>query len=178
MPAPDLKQCRRILEVADDATREEITHAYHQLKRIHGKEPGLAIHPTMEEFAPEIRQEVMEEIEAAYALLQALPAETPPPAPPEEVAVPVEASERPALSSLAKARIAAGLTLDQVAQETCVRREYLKALEEEHFEDLNLLAPVNVRGYLNAFAIAVGVPADVIVPVYMKRFTDWMGLRR
>ena len=177
MPAPDLKQCRRILEVADDATREEITHAYHQLKRIHGKEPGLAIHPTMEEFAPEIRQEVLEEIEAAYALLQAIPVEAAPPPPQEEVVVEEEAAA-PVTSSLRKARMSAGLTLDQVAQETCVRREYLKALEEEHFEDLNALASVNVRGYLNAFANAVGVPADVIVPVYMKRFTGWQGLRR
>ena len=175
MPAPDLNQCRKILEVSCEATREEITHAYHQLKRIHGKEPGLAIHPTMDEFAPELREEVLAEIEVAYALLQAIPSEAPAPAPAEEM-VPEE-DTAPVLSSLRKARITAGLTLDQVAQETCVRREYLKALEEEHFEDLHLLAPVNIRGYLNAFANAVGVPADVIVPVYMKRFASWQGLR-
>ena len=175
MTTPDLNRCRRILEVTAEATREEITSAYHQLKRFHGKDAGLAHAPSLEEFSPAARQEVLEEIEAAYALLKALPADAPPP-PPEPEPEPVE--ETPGiLSSLRKARAQAGLTLDQVAQETCVRREYLKALEEERFEDLSRLAPVNIRGYLTAFANAVGVPADVLVPVYMKRFTSWQALR-
>jgi hypothetical protein len=170
MPSPDLNHCRRILEVSPQATREEITHAYQQLKHIHGAEPGLAIASSMEEFAPEARLEVLEEIEAAYALLRASP-EPEAPAP-----IPIEEEPPPAvMTGLRQARTAAHLTLDQVAQETCVRREYLQALEEECFEELRLLAPVAVRGYLTAFAQAVDLPHDPFVLEYMKRFTAPKG---
>jgi len=204
MGIQDLNRCRRILEVPSEATPEEVTSAYHRLKRFHGKDAGLALAPTLEEFSPAARQEVLDEIEEAYAMLKAVYTEMPEPAPapepfrapepvraseptraPESVPAPevqapaAEPEELPAnASSLRKARGKAGLTLDQVAQETCVRKEYLRALEEETFEDLTRLAAVNIRGYLTAFANTVGVPTDLIVPIFMKRLTDWQGLKR
>ena len=175
MISRERQRCLRILEVTPEATPEEITLAYNRLKRLHGKEPGLAMAGAMEEFSPEARAEVLDELEAAYALLRSQPPETAaaaplaPPEPREEV-LPTEAS------ALRRARITAGLSLDQVAQDTCVRLEYLKALEAERFEDLRL-ATVNVRGYLTAFATAVSLPAEAIVPAYMARFQAWQNRR-
>ena len=179
MATPNLDRCRQILEVSPEATREEITSAYHHLKRIHGAEPGLAIAASMEEFSLEARQQVMAEIEEAYALLKAIPTEAYVPEPEPVAPEPDPLEEVPGNgSSLRRARTKAGLTLDQVAQETCVRREYLKALEDEEFQDLTRLAPVNIRGYLTAFANTVGVPADAIVPVVMERFATWLRLTK
>jgi cytoskeletal protein RodZ len=69
------------------------------------------------------------------------------------------------------------VSLDQVFAETNVRMDYLQALEHENFESLHLPA-VNVRGYLTAFANAIGLAAEEVVPAYMQRFTDWQSRQR
>ena len=162
MSSPDRTPSHRTLEVAPDATREEITQSYQLLRRIHGESAGLAIVPSMDEFSPESRAQVLEEIEAAYAELKAVPAVEAAPAP-EPDADPAQASR------LRRARLEAGLTLEQVAKETCVRKDYLQALEEERFQDLHLAA-VNVRGYLVAYATAVGLAPEPVLAAYAKRF--------
>jgi hypothetical protein len=171
----DEARSRRTLEVGPDATLDEITRSYHLLKRIYAKDLAVFTAPAMDEFAVDARREVLEEIEAAYALLcgkaQAQPAPLPartgepdrPPAAPRTV--------------LGRAREAAGMTLDQVAAETHVRPEYLAALEQEDFQGLPL-APVNVRGYLTAFVQAVRVPEEDVVTGYMARFVRWHSQRR
>ena len=69
----DERQCRLILEVAEDASMEDITQAYHLMKRIYEKDQSLFTAPSMDEFATEAREEVLAEIEAAYRELQPAP---------------------------------------------------------------------------------------------------------
>ena len=181
----DERRSRWILEVAPDATMDEISRAYHQLKMIHSKPAGIFSAPAMDEFSGEARQDILEEIEAAYALLRSLKLGTAPvqaPAPvPVPQAAPFRAQERqPAAAppaepkALGLARAAAGLSLEEVVAETNVRMDYLQALEEEAFENLRL-PPVNVRGYLTAFVNAIGLPAEEIVPAYMKKYSEWQS---
>ena len=70
MKPEDARQSRRILEVSEEAPLEEITAAYHLLKRIHGSYEGIFGGSSMEEFSLEARQDAVAEIEAAYALLR------------------------------------------------------------------------------------------------------------
>ena len=69
-----------------------------------------------------------------------------------------------------------GVTLEYVSSRTHVRSEILSALEEDRFWDLPPAA-VNVRGFLSAYAVEIGVPADEVVPPYMERFQKWQSRR-
>ncbi|MDR3672189.1 MAG: helix-turn-helix domain-containing protein [Holophaga sp.] len=162
----DEREALRILELPPNASQEDIRRAYHLLRRLHGRDGAVFAAPGMEEFSGEARQAVLQQIDAAYALLSALAPEAPP--------APPGARPETGTSALQQARAAAGLTLEQVAAETHVRIEYLSALEEERFEQLRL-ATVNVRGYLTAYLNAIGLAAEDAVPPYMKKFLAWQA---
>ncbi|QJA06504.1 helix-turn-helix domain-containing protein [Thermosulfurimonas marina] len=62
---------------------------------------------------------------------------------------------------LRKMREAQGKTLAEIAEETKINCRYLEALEKEAWEELP--AEVFVRGYLRAYALALGLdPEDVL----------------
>jgi len=176
MASEEERRARRILEVSATAGMEDIHRAYQLMMRIHGRSGAAFAAPGMDEFSAEARQSLLEQIEAAHDLLSALCGEaeagpaaaSPAPAEPE---APADAT------ALRRARDAAGLTLDQVAAETNVRREYLSALEEERFEHLRL-ATVNVRGYLTAYVHAIGLDEDAVVPAYMMKYREWQSQHR
>jgi hypothetical protein len=169
----DERECRRILEIADDASLEEIGQAYHLLKRLYENERAVFSAPSMDEFSPDSRNMILEEIETAYRELSHLLAA----AQPQVHVVPVVLPklDRPldgrALRSL---REAAGISLEYVASQTHVRLEHLTAMEEDRFWDLPPAA-VNVRGFLSAYAMEIGLPVDDVVPPYMERFQKWQA---
>lgn len=158
---------REVLEVGPDAGLDEITHAYHRLKRIHGAgDAGYAL-AFMDEFSPEARSRVMAELEEAYqglTGLQAVPRPVPQtgPRPSLELIRPLDGA------ALRRAREAAGLSLEAVASETHVRCEFLAALEAEHFRELPAGA-VYVRGYLTSFLRCLGVDCEPAISEYMAR---------
>lgn len=171
----DELQCRRILEVPEDASMEDITQAYHLMKRIYEKEQAIFTAPSMDEFSPVAREEILEEIEAAYRQLSRIHAEAQPKIHSAPGVLPV--GELPIDGEgLRRFREAAGVSLDYVASRTHVRVEYLSAMEEERFWDLPLAA-VNVRGFLSAYVTEIGLPADDVVPLYMQRFQQWQARR-
>lgn len=170
----DERQCRLILEVGEGASMEDITQAYHLMKRIYEKDQSLFTAPSMDEFATEAREEVLAEIEAAYRELSRLHTAAQPHI---HAAAILPAGELPVDgSALRRTREAAGATLDFIAAQTHVRVEYLSALEEERFWDLPPAA-VNVRGFLSAYATEIGLPAEEVVPLYMQRFLQWQARR-
>ena len=61
------------------------------------------------------------------------------------------------------------ISLEEVAEQTRVKLEYLQAIESEHFEKLPGMT--FARGYLKAYATAIGLlPEDVLL-----RFEDFLG---
>ena len=64
-------------------------------------------------------------------------------------------------------RLARGIELDRIASTTKIGASYLRSLEEERFDALP--PAVYVRGFLTAYARAVGLDADRVVPQYMER---------
>ena len=171
----DERECRRILEVAGDASMEDITQAYHLMKRIYENDRAVFAAPSMDEFSPEARGVVLEEIEAAYRELSRIHAESQP----QFHAMPITLPERDRPidgRTLRGIREAAGVTLEYVSSQTHVRLEHLNALEDERFWDLPPAA-VNVRGFLSAYATEIGLPVDEVVPSYMERFQKWQARR-
>lgn len=171
----EASECRRILEVSEEASMEDITQAYHLLKRFYGNERAVFTAPSMDEFAPEAREEILQEIETAYRELMRIQEASAPQIHPVPVVLPE--GDRPldgrALRGL---REAAGVTLEYVSHKTHVRLEHLSALEEERYWDLPPAA-VNVRGFLSAYAAEIGLPVEEVVVPYMQRFQKWQARR-
>ena len=69
---------------------------------------------------------------------------------------------------LRRSRLHRGLEIDDVASVTKVNPTYLRFLEEERFEDLP--ARVYVRGFLMAYASAVGIEPTMVASSYLQRF--------
>jgi len=166
------RQCLRTLDLPEGASLEQISHAYVQLKRVYSTEAANHIAPAMEEFSPEARAAVLEEIEEAYQTLsrghEASRQIHHPPVKPLEATFHVEEA------SLKELREAQGISLDFVASQTHIRQGYLSALEEERFVDLPLAA-VNVRGFLAAFVKELGLAEEPFVPAYMRRYQAWQA---
>jgi transcriptional regulator with XRE-family HTH domain len=70
-------------------------------------------------------------------------------------------------ASLREARQRLGLELAEVAQETKVRERYLRALEQERFDEL---PPGYRRTFLRGYAAHLGLDADAFVDEYVSRF--------
>jgi flagellar biosynthesis protein FlhG len=71
---------------------------------------------------------------------------------------------------LRRARLRRGIDIDEIATVTKVRTTYLQCLEEERFEELP--ARVYVRGFVGAYARAIGLDADRVTETYMACFDD------
>jgi len=69
---------------------------------------------------------------------------------------------------LRRSRLRRGLEIDDVASETKVNPTYLRFLEEDRFSDLP--ARVYVRGFLMAYASAVGLDPSAVAVSYLERF--------
>jgi hypothetical protein len=66
--------------------------------------------------------------------------------------------------AMRKVREGRGLTLEEAARDTRVRREFLEALEAEEFE--RLLGDVHVRGCLRTYATYLRLSPDKVVAAY------------
>jgi hypothetical protein len=71
-------------------------------------------------------------------------------------------------STLRKARLLRGKSIEEASRETLIRAEYLHALERERFEAL--LGDVYVRGFLRSYSTYLGLDADGILTVYTREF--------
>jgi cytoskeleton protein RodZ len=66
---------------------------------------------------------------------------------------------------LREARVLRGLDLDEIADRTKIRVPFLRALEEERWDQLP--GPAYVRAFLRTYADALGLDADLVVDEYM-----------
>lgn len=68
---------------------------------------------------------------------------------------------------LRRARLARGVEIDRIASITKIGGGYLRALEEDRYQDLPAL--VYVRGFVSAYARSIGLDAERVLPSYMER---------
>jgi cytoskeleton protein RodZ len=71
-------------------------------------------------------------------------------------------------NSLREARLRQGLELPELEQATKIRSRYLRALEEEQFEQLP--APTYVKGFLRSYADYLGLDGQLYVDEYNSRY--------
>ena len=69
--------------------------------------------------------------------------------------------------ALASARVRAGLEIADVEQRTKIRARYLRALENEAWEELP--TPAYAKGYLRSYADLLGLDADTLVDEYRRQ---------
>jgi flagellar biosynthesis protein FlhG len=177
-----------ILEVAPDATREEIERAY-RLVRATYDDHSLAGYSV---FGDGDAQELLQRIDAAYRVLSneesrrayteslhrgeplaevALPPDDL--ADSEEFAEIEEESGDFDGSRLRRRRMRCGMEIEEIAGITKVNPTYLRFIEEERFSELP--APVYVRGFVSAYASCVGLDASRVAASYMQRLEDRRG---
>lgn len=71
---------------------------------------------------------------------------------------------------LRRARLRRGIDIDEIATVTKVSTTYLECLEEGRFQDLP--ARVYVRGFVGAYARAIGLDAERVTETYMAYFDE------
>ncbi len=71
---------------------------------------------------------------------------------------------------LRRARLFRGYEIDEIADVTKVSRTHLRNIEDENFVDLP--ADVYVRGFVAAYATAIGLDPKIVVPSYMARVKE------
>jgi cytoskeletal protein RodZ len=69
--------------------------------------------------------------------------------------------------ALRRARLRRGIELDQISNVTKVRSSYLEYIERDEFEKLP--ASVYIRGFVHAYARAIGLDANRAATNYMAR---------
>ena len=78
-----------------------------------------------------------------------------------------ESRDEPGAGALLKSeREKKGLTLDQIAQTTKLRRHFLEALEKEEWDLLP--APIFIKGFLRSYALAVGLDENRVYKLYER----------
>jgi cytoskeletal protein RodZ len=86
---------------------------------------------------------------------------------PEQQNDEIEPQKEPGIGAILKAeREKNGLSHEQVAQITKLRRHYVEALENEEWD--NLPAPVFVKGFIRSYAQALGLDESKIFELYKK----------
>ena len=185
-----------ILETEPGVSDEEIRRAYRAIKDTYAtgsmviaglyEEQELtelharvnAAHDTL--FAPERRRLydlALPEADLARAVRAA--ARTPPgalsasperpnPSGPKHTEAVIDLREEVTGALLRKARESRGLELGDIAQRTKISERYLRAIEEERFDDMP--AAVYVRGYVMEYARALRVDAHRVTESYLARY--------
>jgi len=74
---------------------------------------------------------------------------------------------------LRQIRIKKQVNIEELSTATCVRKNFLEALEEEKFECFPKAA--FLRGYLQSYARALSLPVMQITIDYMRQYDDWMA---
>jgi curved DNA-binding protein CbpA len=182
-----------LLEIERDASSEEIERAY-RLARATYSEDSLAAYSVYEEAETAA---IRERIELAYRVLadadarsgydaqlggaaaEELPIafefepEVAPQAPelPHEIEAFADIEEAAEAgwdgARLRRARLARALDIDRISAVTKINPRYLRCIEEESFPELP--ASVYVRGFVTAYARAVGLDPARVVASYMER---------
>lgn len=76
-------------------------------------------------------------------------------------------------AALRRARLRRGVELDQISDVTKISNAYLRNIEDEAFDKLP--ASVYVRGFVMAYARAIGLDPDRIAISYMERLNEMRG---
>jgi hypothetical protein len=160
----------RRLELPDDATLLQVERAFHRKRALYA-EGALATYCLFEDGG---REALLASLEVAYRTAAARREASQPPI---VTAGDLPPGVDPATSPgryLAARRQAAGLALRDVASRTKISPMQLQQIEEERYALLP--APVYLRGFVVAYARALGLPdADLLAGHFLARQREANG---
>ena len=149
----------RILGLEPGARPDEVRRAWRQRRELY-RDESLATYGLLQD---DERRQTLQRLDRAFeAILGEPPSDArstvdEPESPPQVTGPPPPLADSPG-SYLRHLRLARGLSLDQVARETRIRRALLEILEEERLDDLP--AAVYVRGFVVQIARLLESPDD------------------
>jgi flagellar biosynthesis protein FlhG len=163
----------RILGLEPGARPDEVRRAWRRRRELYG-DTSLATYGLL---GDDERRETLARLDRAFeAILGEPPSEARPPieepeTPPQVTGPPPPLENSPG-AYLRHLRLAKGLSLDQIARETRIRRALLELLEEERFEQLP--AVVYVRGFVVQVARLLDAPDDPddVAREFVRRLDD------
>jgi len=185
------------LEISRDATLSEIDRAYRILREAYETE-SLALYSVFTPGDAEVMRDRIEEAyrvlsdsdlkteyDAAGGVGKNLPPGVAAPAEDENIGPDLPPlGSRPNLDeeigeptdgrwdgdALRRARLYAGMELEEIADITKVGIRTLRQIEDEAFEDLP--AAVYVRGFITTYARTIGIDPDRVVSAYIQRLEE------
>ena len=177
-----------LFELTPNATPDELREAYLKTKSIFAPS-NTAMNSVYTDLE---RAQILKKLEEAYETLSqstsmnSHPPHTPHPQslPPLKVDTsgPTEVSNRIQTMNAEKiwngeciqnARLALGLSLEEVSKRTKIKKTYLIAIETEDFA--NLPAPVYVRGFISQIAKTLLLPSEKVTHAYFERYKEKIG---
>ncbi len=179
-----------VLEISHEASAEEIERAYRLARATYADESLAGYSVFGEGEAEAVRQRIEtayrvlsnDESRRAYAASSSAVRDADDaalPAPPAGVGEPdaLETTDEETGDfdgpKLRWSRMRRGIEIEEIAGVTKINPTYLRFIEEERFSDLP--APVYVRGFVNAYAKAVGLDPQHVVTSFMKRLAASPG---
>jgi len=177
MTTEEKEKCLKILGLSSEATFVEIKRIYKRLLRLYASETSI-ISPIADDFSKRKKQKVIKELKDAYKKLSAQieyerslkkqktrPSET-------------EESQDHSLQEmvfggrmLKDIRRKLGIQLFDVSLETKIRKEILKNIELEKFNDLP--QEIYLRGHIWSYAKYLSLNPKKVVDDYFKKYKAW-----
>jgi len=166
------------LELKPSATYTEVKNAYLRLKRLYASETSI-ISPISDEFSKRKRNEILRKLEKAYTTLTAYmefqrkrqkeSGDSDSPDPNREP----ETSEDYKFTGpiLRNVRRKLKIQIFDVTLETKIRKDLLKAIEQEIFEELP--SEAYLRAHLRNYAKYLGLNPRKVADDYLSAFNKW-----
>jgi hypothetical protein len=171
----------RVLELDPGASLREIHNAYLHLRKLYSEE-SIVLAPFGKEFSDEDKNEILRQIEEAYAGLIVHKSEES--SGPERPSGPAHTSGGSGSGAQAGSgeagprdlflktfREKAEVDLERISADLKLRLELLKNLEEERFD--RLPEEAFLRSHVKAYALILGLDPSTVVEEYLKRHAAW-----
>ena len=177
LTAEEKEKYLKILGLRSDATFVEIKRVYKRLLRLYASETSI-ISPIAGDFSKRKKQKVIRDLEDAYKKLsvqieyeQSLKKQETRPSETEKSS---DHSIRGMVFGgrmLKDIRRKLGIQLFDVSLETKIRKEILKNIEQEKFEDLP--QEIYLRGHVGSYAKYLSLNPKKVVDDYFKKYKAW-----
>jgi len=186
MSKEELKQYYHILEVNEDASLEEVEHAYMHLKQLYSSN-SMIIMPMEEEFSGEDRKKILVQVEEAYREISRFIADRVPESRSmiaeadtlAEKVVEVETPPPPDLgrgSFFRQTRESLGRSISDLSSELDIPYQTLQDIELENYETMTDAG--QLRWCVSTYARGLSLDPRQTADEYMKYFRIWLRDRK
>ena len=171
MTKPQRELCLEILQLKEGASTDEIEAAFKRLTSLYQEDSSL-LDPLSDDFSSEQRKHVLGLLHGARAFL--IHPMAPPDPPPPVLALPDAEGNLPVATdgeAFSQARLAMGLSLNDLSEQLNIPRKTLEAIEKEVYPDLDDAG--YLRWAVTQTARHLGFEPRETTNQYMQRYRTW-----